>query len=109
METEILINITYGGFGLSEKVHDKYYELTGKKLDEYSIKRHDKNLIQVVKEIGLKESASSFCLLEIVKTKDILYRIQEYDGLEYIETPSSINWTVIDTSEAKEKYPEYFI
>lgn len=56
--------------------------------------RTDPILIQVVEELGEKAN-SSFSHLKIDEFSGNKYRICEYDGLEYIETPDSIHWKTI--------------
>lgn len=56
--------------------------------------RTDPILIQVVEELG-KEANDSYSRLKIVEFSGDKYRICEYDGLEYIETPDSINWKTV--------------
>lgn len=52
--------------------------------------RNDPLLIQVVEELGEKAN-TKFSKLEIIPI-DGKYRICEYDGMEYIETPDDIIW-----------------
>jgi hypothetical protein len=56
--------------------------------------RHDPVLIQVIEELG--EKANGQCAqLEITELPSgTLYRIDEYDGRESVETNSSYEWTV---------------
>lgn len=56
-----------------------------------NFKRTDPILVQVVEELGNK--ANGECAeLSVVEFSDNKYRICEYDGLEWIETPDSIQW-----------------
>ena len=52
--------------------------------------RTDKNLISIVKELGNKAN-TSYSKLAIAQVKG-KYRICEYDGAEWVETPESIKW-----------------
>lgn len=58
------------------------------------IDRADPILVQVVEELG--EKASGRCArLEIEEVpKGTMYRIDEYDGLESVETRDSVDWKV---------------
>ena len=95
MEHKIVINKCYGGFGLSDEALAMYNELTGTTLDwDYDIDRTDPNLIKVVETLG--EKADGFCAsLAIVSFKGNKYRIGEYDGMEWLETPYSIRWDTV--------------
>jgi hypothetical protein len=99
---KIVINNRYGGFGLSQTAVEKLAELGNEKAIETmnlyklgkisqeeicyrlnSIKRHDKNLIKVIKDLG--EKANGYCSnLEIVDI-NVGYNISEYGGKEFVE------------------------
>ena len=132
---KIVINSTYGGFGLSPKGEQRYLELKGHKAYFYKqskynyadhtleftrvdniedvpdiffycttydqgktisdypkdtfhcshIDRSDPILVQVVEELGA-ESFGKYARLEIVDiAKGRWFKIDEYDGLEYIQ------------------------
>ena len=115
--TKIVYNGCYGGFSLSAAAMRRYAEIKGwqyrepdgsiwhsgcmidsqgEELSEYDLEGHrtDPVLVQVVEELG--ERANGMCaelrIYEIVAgTK---YRIDEYDGLEHIETEDDIRWSV---------------
>ena len=90
--TDVVINVGYGGFRLTDemvqllRVDDPFPSMD-------TLPRHDKRLVELVnaghgtvihngKKTGL-----------VVKTiTGDTYRICEYDGYEWIETPSSIEW-----------------
>lgn len=56
--------------------------------------RHDKDLVAVVEELG--EEASGDCAnLVVAEIPGNIYRIDEYDGYESIETPNSVEWITI--------------
>lgn len=61
---------------------------------EYKIKRHDKDLVELVEKLG-KESWGDYAELKVVTIEEDKYIITEYDGWETIETPSSIKWITI--------------
>lgn len=99
---KIVINVCYGGFGLSDKAIEKYLEYeygrftkegrdyyigdfrNGDYFSEYDILRDNLNLIKVVEE--LKEDANGmFAKLKIVEIPDdVTWDISEYDGWETI-------------------------
>ena len=56
--------------------------------------RHDKDLVAVVEELG-KEASGSCADLVIAEIPGNIYRIDEYDGYESIETPDSMEWITI--------------
>ena len=118
MEVKIAINTSYGGFSLSEEASEMFNDLKGlKKDDEYYVDpkygyincpRYDSDLIKVIETLGEK-AKGNFSRLQIVTLSEPRFRIQEYDGSEWIETPDGIKWDIIDTPEAREEFPEYFI
>lgn len=90
---KIVFNACYGGFGLSDEAKARYAELTGGSADFYDwdLSRHDPILVQVVEEMG--DEASGFGGdLRVKEIEGSLYRIDEYDGNESVETPDSIDW-----------------
>lgn len=58
--------------------------------DYYSIKRSDPYLVQVVEELG--REANGHCADLKIAEVNGKYRICEYDGAEWVETPESIKW-----------------
>ena len=58
------------------------------------IKRSDPFLVQTVEELG-KEADGPFAELKVVTIDSDKYRICEYDGVEWVETPESIEWETI--------------
>ena len=98
----VVINTCYGGFGLSEKAIQRLGELGVDnphdwKWGDPDVSRHDPRLVQVVKELNEEaENELLFSTLEVVEVKGDRYRVMEYDGSEWVETPDSIRWTVIE-------------
>lgn len=94
---EVVYNACYGGFGLSEKAKTLYIKLSKTDPDSFydgDIPRHDPVLVKIVKK--LKERANGrFAELKVAEIKGNLYRIDEYDGYESVETPYGIKWTFI--------------
>ena len=73
------------------------FDFDGHHISDYGddkIERTDPVLIQVIEELG-KEANGSCADIRIEDLPaGTFYRIQEYDGLEWIETDSSIDWKV---------------
>ena len=81
---KVLINKSYGGFGLSSAVWD-YLSIEVQYPWNMEISRSDLSLIAAVETIGLKESADEFAELKIVEIPNgVDYIIQKYDGIEWI-------------------------
>ena len=118
--TKIVINRCYGGFSLSERAIKRYGEIKGLNLlyvphekyegwgswyrdgiqdDEHyffnsDIERTDPALVQVVEELGV-DADGDCARLDIEELPaGTRYRIQEYDGREWIETDDSIEWSI---------------
>ena len=91
---KVVINSSYGGFGLSQKAKARLKEL-GQEYGEWSIPRHDPILIQVIEELGSDWASGNHARLEIVEIVGRTYRIEEYDGMESVVTPNIEEWTVI--------------
>jgi hypothetical protein len=96
---KVVINESFGGFGLSDDAKSRLKELGQEYAEEYDyewkIPRHDPILIQVVEELGTDKASGSHCRLRIAKIPCRTYRIEEYDGRERIITPNLEEWTVI--------------
>jgi hypothetical protein len=107
--SKVVINECYGGFGLSNEAYERMIEYGY----EGIIKLDDKNrifdtkyyfdippertnitLIKVVEELG--EKANGICADLKIHEIEGLYRICEYDGIEWIETPDNIDWSYAD-------------
>jgi hypothetical protein len=90
---KVVYNACYGGFGLSNAAIARGREVSGDPLWERSAEAHrsDPVLVQVVAEMGVSANGR-FAML---KTEDVApgtrYRIIEYDGKEWVETPDSID------------------
>ena len=90
---KVVINIDYGGFGLSDEAIELYAakkgiaikkESYGYDLNEWEIPRDDPVLIEVVEKLGL-EANGHFAELKIVEIPDdVNWYIEEYDGREHI-------------------------
>lgn len=69
-------------------------QYSGQTLSCRDFARHDPVLVQVVEELG-SAANNRFSQLEVVEIEGRMYRIDEYDGMEGVEVPDSIEWVVI--------------
>lgn len=128
MKTKVVINPHYGGFMLSEIAIQRMADLGSEwaKLEleqdnpdnlysDRELVRHDPILVQVVEELGYKamdghDEESGYLndddtpimqrdTFEIAVVEGPRYKIREYDGAEWLETPESLDW--IHIGEAK--------
>lgn len=96
---KVVINVCYGGFSLSEEASEILRD-QGIDIDPCygylpdDVPRHDKRLVEVVEKLGDKANAR-FSKLNVVEIYSSIYRIDEYDGWESVETPDSVDWVVI--------------
>jgi len=97
--TKIVYNACYGGFSLSEKAINRYWEIKGEPCPEdwwctRLTDRTDPILVQVVEELG-KSANGRYSKLQICELeKGTLYRIDEYDGFESVMTKDDYDWKV---------------
>lgn len=61
----------------------------------HDFKRTDPILVQVVEELGDKANGE-YAELKVVEFFSDKYRICEYDGMEWLETPGSIEWEEVN-------------
>ena len=110
---KVVYNACYGGFNLSDKAVELYCrkkniefdkdtdtfgssctiyknKQTGEVISSYDFERHDPVLIEVVEELG--SEANGLCSNLAIEEVDGAYRIDEYDGMESVETPDSYDW-----------------
>jgi len=93
MSHKIVINTCYGGFGLSDEAI-KWLESRGVD-DTYELSRHDPLLVECVET--LKEKANNpYSRLAVIEIDGNLYRVEEYDGKEWIEQPEKMEWIKIE-------------
>lgn len=94
-DVKIVYNECFGGFSLSKKALEMYKELSGKSLDIYGdISRHDPILVHVVETLG-EDAGDRYSRLAITSVPEgTLYRIDEYDGRESVETVDTYTWTL---------------
>jgi hypothetical protein len=78
--TKIVINVRYGGFGLSEEAETLLQELGAPK----DAGRAHPSLVKVVEQLG--EGANGpFAKLKVVEIPDdVAWQIEEYDGREWV-------------------------
>jgi hypothetical protein len=77
---KVLINTTYGGFGVSQKVKDELGDNYSDEMD-----RFDPRLIAAVEKVGLNHASAVWSSLKIVEIPDdIEWYIADYDGCETI-------------------------
>jgi hypothetical protein len=120
--TKIVYNGCFGGFSLSQAAVRRYLEIKGIPFTEEKIEtsfrdtrfriatsvmgegeyfydheiedRTDPILVQVVEELG--DAANGYCADLCIRELDpgTKYRLQEYDGSEWVETEEDIEWSV---------------
>ena len=119
MKTRVVISQAYGGFGLSEEAAKMFNELKGLKEGDkgwvnpdygnVDWPRYDPDLVKVVETLGSKRASGGYADLAIIEFDGPKFRITEYDGYEGLETPDTVDWEIVNTPEAQQEYPEYFI
>ena len=109
---KVVYNDTYGGFSLSPQGKALYEQLSGNKFPgDYTVSRHDPVLVHVVETLGESANDGSIADLKIAIISGNQYRITEYDGLEGVQTPDSIEFITVDEQDFsfldhESKYPE---
>lgn len=95
--TKVVINNSYGGYGLSRKAIDWLYNNYNLDFPEDSdpLPRHDSRLVECVETLG-DEASGEFAKLVVRTINSDKYRICEYDGGEWVETPESIDWISVN-------------
>lgn len=112
---KIVINGCYGGFSVSPAgvrlgrqlsgdpmwggaclVGDRFEsgEAVDRSWGTRDVARHDPVLVQVVEIMGAEASGTA-AKLEVVEISGRRYRIDEYDGMETVETPDTMDWVEI--------------
>jgi hypothetical protein len=112
--TKVLLNKSYGGFGLSDKAFELYlnrsgiayfkedydgvivYKTSNPDEDLYAdeISRKDPILIKIVEELGEEANSYHSDLYIDDIPPGTFYNIVEYDGMECIHTPDMYGWEV---------------
>lgn len=84
---KIVINTSYGGFGLSKKALTEYATRKGQEesdISVYDIARDDPDLVQIVEDMG-PYSFGSYSALKVVEIPDdVSWIIENYDRKEWI-------------------------
>jgi len=98
MMTKIVYNACYGGFVLSKKAVERYWEIKGEPRPEHwwddDLQRTDPILVQVVEVVG-EGANGGFSYLNIRELPaGTLYRIDEHDGMEWVTTQDEYEWSV---------------
>lgn len=96
---KVVINSCYGGFSLSDSALAMLAKRKGLTVSEvYSLtirmERHDLDLIEVVETLG-KRANTEFSDLKVKQIAGHQYKIGEYDGFEWLQTPESMEWISI--------------
>lgn len=94
---KIVINRCYGGFGLSKdaidllqmkkgagRIGDMFIDRNGDEVDLLYPPRDDKDLVEVVEELGGEASGGCADLKIVEVPDDVKWHIEEYDGLEHV-------------------------
>lgn len=89
---DIVLSEDFGNKVLIDRSSDLFFQHV---ISDCDMPRYDKDLIDVVETLG-DEANGRFAELQVVEIDDDRYRIIEYDGLESVETPSSIAWSTFD-------------
>ena len=99
---KVVINVCYGGWGLSEAAQTILIETLGE--DGFNeMERHSPVLVSLVKQMG--ESANSdYAKLAVVEVADGLdYDIEEYDGYESIREYITVTAEELKNGLSEEK------
>ena len=81
----------YSGPELSRYGQRAFKEITGKEYDSYSTPRHHPALVWIAQnQPGFFQRG-----FQLVPVPGGVYKVREYDGSEWLETPQSIDWTKI--------------
>ncbi len=94
---KIVINTCYGGFGLSKMALESYAHRKGLQLGKWnqtwgfyedlscrSIERDDKDLVEIVEQLGSKANGSCADLKVVEIPDDVEWTVHEYDGSEWV-------------------------
>jgi hypothetical protein len=95
MPREIVLNVCYGGFGLSDTVRVLYQKATTDVIRpawwdiDSDVSRDDPVLLRIIKAVGLDQSADTlYAKLEMVEIPDDVpedgWVIRDYDGHEWV-------------------------
>lgn len=94
----IIINRSYGGWGVSKKAVELYNKHTNQKYTTRNLReelREDLNLIEIVKELGPLASGEHSDL-KVVEVVEGYYKIAEYDGLETVYFTENLSVSMME-------------
>lgn len=112
VKKKLVINGSFGGFGLSDKAialylnkknisytKDNYFRIKNENgeqeiFSEDDLDRKDPTLIEVVEELGKDANGDYARLVVISLDEGTLYRITSYDGSESVELMHEIQWDI---------------
>jgi hypothetical protein len=83
----IVINRCYGGFSLSQAAKELLAQrknISMEKFNIFDIKRYDKDLVAVVRELGAEANSEHSDLKIVEIPEDVKWYIDEYDGIEVV-------------------------
>ena len=88
---KIVVNVCYGGFGLSKECHDELVRRGHDFSKSFTawgrdIARDDPKLIEVIEKLGVEACSGEHAKLAITEIpKNVKWWLHEYDGTEYVE------------------------
>jgi hypothetical protein len=100
---KVVYNGCYGGFNLSAAAVRQWKELAPndphwievtEAYGDFAGPRHDPTLVRVVEEMGDAASGQDAKLRIADVPSGKLYRIDEHDGKEFVNTVDSYDWTL---------------
>jgi hypothetical protein len=83
----VVINVCYGGFGLSGRAERDYREMAGiidEKWHDRNIPRDDPYLVKIVRDLGMTANGTHANLKIVEVPPDVEWQIEEYDGNEWV-------------------------
>lgn len=83
----VVINICYGGFGLSDRAIREYRQMAGitdPNWYDRDVPRDDPYLIKIVRDLGMAANGAHANLKIVEVPPDVEWQIEEYDGNEWV-------------------------
>ncbi len=83
----VVINVCYGGFGLSDRAIREYKAMAGitdEKWYDRDVPRDDPYLIKIVRDLGMAANGVHANLKIVEIPPDVEWQIEEYDGNEWV-------------------------
>ena len=83
----VVINVCYGGFGLSERAAREYKAMAGITDDKWydrNAPRDDPYLIKIVRDLGMAANGDHANLKIVEVPPDVEWEVEEYDGNEWV-------------------------